>query len=442
MHPANINANFLVLSSDGQGMRVREHRRRRQHTKDKLGCTPCKQKRVKCDQRLPTCLRCSRNQRECVYEEVPPTNEDLPASDPSSSAHVPDEPPSGSSVPPDPLSVVQPSPSALVTALADSGASALSPWVKQNGTSVSNLLHHFSNNSATIMGQPIDPQLWELACRYEFMVSTMLAVSACHLRHYTVDGSRHRIAELGQMSAAIAKLTSALTLPLQKERADALLCTAVMLNAVTFASVVSHSVATSWVFDDSADRLGWLDLQLRFTKLEDATSEFREQSLLQPILDAGESKGPEAEGGEAEKAKQLPDTWKMLIGSEDDPNYSLYREPVMILAELRVAEPNCPNSFAYIGLVKKWDERFRDLVFVKDLRALWIVGYWLGLIGRLGIWWCARRVERDWTAVLRLLEDKKMDQQPGSEGRMWKALMADLRVASKWPPPAPEDGSF
>ena len=324
----------------------------------------------------------------------------------------------------------------LTTVVAEVNIEVANPWIKAHGTSVGNLLHHFSSNSATIMGQQFSPQLWELACRYKFFVSTMLAVSACHLRHHTVDPTAHTIAELGQVSTAITTLKSALELPLHEDRADALLCTAVMLNAVTFASVMNHSVSTSWVFSDSADRLGWLDLQLGFKRLEEATSQFRGSSLLQSILDeTGGTQASAAEADEVAKTETVPNSWRMLVGDKKMKNYHLYLEPVQVLAELRVAEPNCINSFAYFGLIKRFDDGFRDLLYEKDFRALWIVGYWLGLLDRLHIWWCSRRVERDWAAVVRFLGDKKLDQLPGDEGSMWKMLIADLSIASKWPPP-------
>jgi hypothetical protein len=337
------------------------------------------------------------------------------------------------------LSIVQPTAASLATIVAESNIEALNPWIKEHGTSVHNLLHHFSNNSATIMGQPLSPQFWDLACRYNFLVSTMLAVSACHLRHYTLDPAPHHIAELGQESAAITALKSALALPLHKDRADALLFTAVMLNAVTFAFVENHSLSTSWVFSNGSDRLGWLDLQLQFKKLEEATSQFRESSLLQPILDATDHQDPQLDHAEDLSLEGVPTAWRMLIGDKDTQNYRLYRRPVQILAELRLLEPDCNSSFAYFGLVGKLEEGFRNLLFDKDPRALWIFGYWLGLLGRLNIWWCKRRVERDWAAVLCFLQEKELDQRPDDKGRMWQALITDLSVASEWPPPQTEN---
>jgi len=333
------------------------------------------------------------------------------------------------------LSVVQPTASSLASIAAESDIEGLNPWIKEHGTSIGNLLHHFSNNSASIMGQPFDPQLWDLACRHKFLLSAVLAASACHLRHYSPNPTPHHIAELSQTSVAITTLKSTLALPLNKERADALLCMAVMLNGVAFAYVTTKSLSTSWVFSNNSDRLDWLDLQLRFKNLEEATSQFRESSLLQPILDAANGQGPPTDHARDMSFESVPTAWKMLIGDKDTQNYRLYREPIRLLAELRITEPHRNNSIAYFGLAMKLEDGFRDLLFERDLRALWILGYWLGLLGRLNIWWCSRRVERDWTAVLCFLREKELGQRPGDEGRMWQVLITDLSVASEWPPP-------
>jgi len=360
----------------------------------------------------------------------------------------PDAPGAAGSAPPEAshhaglsLGIVQPSPSTLAGLLAGSSAGTLSPWIRERGTPTDNLLHHFSSSSAAIMGQPFDPQLWELAGRYQFLVPTMLAVSASHLRHHTADPAPHHIVELGLVAASISTLKSALALPLDKERADALLCTAVILNAVTFADVTDRSPAASWVFSRSPDRLCWLDMLLRFKKLEQATFQFRASSVLQPILDAANA--PAAQDREA-GLDGLPEAWRWLIGDPAGPRFDLFCQPVRILSELSgQTKITCFTALAYFGLVNKFTEGFRDLLFEREPRAMWVFGYWLGMLGRLNIWWCARRVERDRAAVRIFLTDLAVGRRPGKEGRMWRVLMEDLASASEWPPPSPQsdDGS-
>ena len=335
--------------------------------------------------------------------------------------------------------MLPPNAASLATIVAERSAGSLSPWIEKHGTSVEKLVHHFSNNSARIMGQPMGPHFWDLALRHNFLVSIMLAVSACHLRYHTPNPAPHHIAELAQESSAIAALKSALVLPLHKDLADALVSTAVMLNAVSFASVVSNSISTSWVFSNSSDTLGWLDLQLQYKNLEKATSQFRESSFLPPSPDAIDVQADDPARAEDMGQGKLPVAWKMMLGDKDTQTFRSYLQPMRTLAYLRYLEPNCYNSFTYFGFLSKLDSGFRGLLFERDPRALWILGYWLGLLDRLKIWWCSRRIERDWTAVLHLLRERELDQRHGNEGQMWQALIADLSVASAWPQPQTEN---
>jgi hypothetical protein len=341
-------------------------------------------------------------------------------------------------LPPCSLSAIRPRASSMSTIAGEFSAEGLNPWIKEHGTSMANLLHHFSNNSMTIIGQLFSPQFWDLACGHRFLSSTVLAASACHLRHFSVNIASHHIAELGQLSAAITAMKSALALPLNKECADALFCMAVMLNGINFAYVMSNSMLTSWVFSDSPDRLDWLDLQLQFKNLEEAISPFRGSNLLRPITNTANGQRLSHEvprNAQDANLERVPITWRWLAGSKDTQNYHLYWEPLQVLAELRNTQPNYDNSIMYFGFIKTLENGFRNLLFSRDIRALWILGYWLGLLGRLNIWWCSRRVERDRAAILCFLREKELGRRPGDEGRMWQVLIADLGVASEWPPP-------
>ena len=66
-----MTAKFHVLSIDGPVLRLREHRRPRQHTKDKHGCILCKQKRVKvCDSLLTVAATNKDNSATCISRTV------------------------------------------------------------------------------------------------------------------------------------------------------------------------------------------------------------------------------------------------------------------------------------------------------------------------------------------------------------------------------------
>lgn len=44
--------------------------RRRRHLKSKLGCSTCKQRKVKCDERFPQCNNCIKRKVHCGYLDI------------------------------------------------------------------------------------------------------------------------------------------------------------------------------------------------------------------------------------------------------------------------------------------------------------------------------------------------------------------------------------
>ncbi len=111
---------------------------------------------------------------------------------------------------------------------------------------------------------------------------------------------------------------------------------------------------------------------------------------------------------------------------EGDADESCLREPVRILAELRLLSPQQANIMLYVQFIGKIDNNFLRLLSNRDKRALWALGYWLGLIGCLGMWWCDRRVLRDWTAIRDfLLQQDILEGEADDEKEMWQQLMED-----------------
>ena len=53
------------------GQYAKPHVTRRAHRKSRAGCTTCRQKRVKCDEKHPACTYCVRRKIDCSYESSP-----------------------------------------------------------------------------------------------------------------------------------------------------------------------------------------------------------------------------------------------------------------------------------------------------------------------------------------------------------------------------------
>jgi hypothetical protein len=308
---------------------------------------------------------------------------------------------------------------------------------KPKGTPIAALLHHVTVDLDTFLGMPLEPSLWDLACTHPHLLAAILALSACHLRHHSPDPYQHRIAEFSFESIALRMFQITLPDPLDQQRSDALLLTSMMLNTLTFAFVDDAACSTSWVSSDQADRLGWLSLQLGLKPLLLATKPFHERSILQPIFIASddEHKTFSAEGVSADR---VPEVWlKVLCGKAwgqnicgekpkgEDALGQYLHEPTRILSEIRRLQPSGENVLLFVQFVRKLDYEFLAMLFDRDERALWVMGYWLGLLGRLDMWWSKLRVARDWMAIRNFLLEKGVCRRKGEYGRMWRQLMND-----------------
>ncbi|KAH6642425.1 hypothetical protein C7974DRAFT_385415 [Boeremia exigua] len=56
---------------------------RRSHTKSRLGCSQCRRRRVKCDEKLPRCSSCTQRDEICVYSRFPTKSTPLPTTTPA-----------------------------------------------------------------------------------------------------------------------------------------------------------------------------------------------------------------------------------------------------------------------------------------------------------------------------------------------------------------------
>ncbi|GAB1316948.1 Sterol uptake control protein 2 [Madurella fahalii] len=427
-----MDARFLVLNmkDPGEEAGVREYHKRKHHTKDHLGCSSCKQRRIKCDKTRPTCLRCIRAQRNCQYRATVRRQQ---LSDGSSTA----------------IAGLVPASSCATTIV----ESILGPLVKaqglpnasRNATPVNILLSHITSAQGSgVFGPmiPLDPSIWDLSCRHPHLLAALLAVSSCHLNYHTVDASAHRAAEYTFASTALALFRPALLQELNSQTgSDALLLTSMTLNMLAFAAVNEDSDQfASWVFSDDKNRLSWLGLQLGLKPLLLATKPFRNQSLLQPMFAASDDEYKTFSTDTASLGR-LPEGWTELISSGLDccrvdgeqcsgkRNATCGRalvEPVRALADTKRLRPSAENMFRYVQFVGKMEPEFLRLLYERDERTLWIFGYWLGLVGRLGMWWSDKRVQRDRAAIKTfLMEVKGVCERDGPQGVMWRQRMEE-----------------
>ncbi|KAJ4287713.1 hypothetical protein N0V90_012416 [Kalmusia sp. IMI 367209] len=279
--------------------------------------------------------------------------------------------------------------------------------------------------------------------------NTILTISACHLRHISPGTLQHRIAEHFQQSQVLHGLRNTLQTPtkhLGQSGVNAAMLSALLLNMIAFAlpefqAATSVDPQTSWVFSNDDNRLGWLDLQVALRPLLHSMDLYIDNtlSLLGPVFFGGMK-----ESWEFMKMFHafdlIPQSWKEFFEIRDivsgcdcrSPQIGeIFRAPVTILIQLRDLEPMPSNIYKTIQFLAKVQRPYRALLLKNDERALWLFGYWLGVLCRFkNIWWCEKRARRDYTAILVWLRQRDLTKRPGHEGLLWKEKMAELQCVS------------
>lgn len=127
-------------------------------------------------------------------------------------------------------------------------------------------MQHLHQDWGQIFDIPCSPEILSLFKSHSLVRNTILAITACHLRHVSPGVIHHRVAEHFQQSLALHDYQATLDTPRQElgqSDVDVLLVSAVLLNilALTLPESGTSEVSDSWVFSLRQDRLGWLALQ-------------------------------------------------------------------------------------------------------------------------------------------------------------------------------------
>lgn len=328
-------------------------------------------------------------------------------------------------------------------------------------------MRHFQRHWADIFHIARSYEIISLSKSHSLVRNIILAITACHLRHVSPGVLQHRIAEHFQHSLALQDYQRVLDTPREKlgqSGVDALLLSAVLLNILAFALPESETASeldpsTSWVFSSREDRLGWLALQAGLKALLTSMAAYLDKSL--SFLDTiflGAEKESWAFVRVGQGLEGVPERWIKVfeldgtgcdcdgatassadaVDAPGDQNGAaaranpggVFHSVVKILAQLRDLEPVRLNVFKNLQFLGKVQAEFRALLYDRDERALWLFGYWLGLMCRFeGIWWYDKRVRRDYKAIRMWLEQLHLPERPGIEGEMWREMMKEFELA-------------
>jgi hypothetical protein len=288
----------------------------------------------------------------------------------------------------------------------------------------------------------------------------VLAIAASNLRHLSPEVTQYRVAECYYLSCSLRDYQTTRHFPPEKLGQDGvnrLLLSGVLLNVLAFAFPESEMTSdnndpgSSWVFLPRQERLGWLALHAGLRFLFKAMDAYLEQSLvfLGPFFFGGRKAWGLKRGLGVEI---MPERWVRFFqldsvdssgecgtatirrprqtvndGGVHEVDGRVYLLPAIVLAQLRHLEPVPETIFTNLFFLGKMDTEFRELLFQRDRRALWLFGYWLGLMCRYQkVWWFESRVTRDYKAVCLWL-DGVNDDNDDNDNDEWKVMMDELK---------------
>lgn len=305
------------------------------------------------------------------------------------------------------------------------------------GTSRIFLLHHFRQlfSHIELLGPLGTDAVVELGLSRPYLLDAVLAVAASHLRHSTPSSAAYCVAEHFQQGLTLRSFQQALTQSMDQKSADALILTSMMLNLLSFSVLGGVDPLTSWVFSEENGRLNWFSLQLGLRPLLYATCDFREKSMLQWMYESSDDEHHNFHGQGPHSLDAVPKPWRALCDllhqpSEDD----IFHEPLRFLAILKDTAPSDETFLLYLGFFGVLGTDFRTLLEQGDERAMWILGYWFGLLCRFkDVWWMKTRTQRDYHAIQIWLQQRRMSARDDVvEAQMWIELIHDLKLAHCW----------
>ena len=349
---------------------------RKTHVKSRSGCDSCKRRRKKCDERLPICSCCFEQGLSCRYEKV---NQVSIVSRKESS------PPLRSSL----------------------------IWTGVPGLTTAETKHfnHFHSQTLCTLGSASVQKVIELtlpaAISFDFLKHAVCTLAASHAV-FLSEG--HDSSVTRYYDKALSTFRQRLTSPISGQDLDAILTSCVLLGMIAFSK--PHESATR-----SQDRLGiahlrWLTPQIGLRAIMSDTRHLLNQSAWASVYkqDAHQFR------------REIPSfldrgglfSEKMLQGLEIllDINQgfnqcnNIYFTVLQSMIPLLSVTPSEVSLTQLLAVMHRFKPDFYGLLQRRDLRALLLLAYWLGLMCRVDLWWISSRARSECLAYCEYLDGR------------------------------------
>ena len=355
---------------------------RRSHNKSRTGCTQCKLRKIKCDERHPQCSNCERREIACIYPaasnersledgHAPPSLQPVASQESSADTSSNDR------------SQVQESVPLYVSAYATTKAANVDDL---------ELMHHWSTTTSVVLGDngvgPSWLTIWQtdipnLAFNHEFLIEGILTVAAQHMSYTTPS----RRSELVMKASAHQQVALA---AFQRSLRDLTPDNCVALFSFAWLSIpMTFSMISKDAMDSAApesDAFNWLGMLRGGYHIFQMHRERIQESFLKPLID---SMLPEDTSMDQAftHSEQILALNSLVDNFSDEAASQACRTAVQYLAQTFIQNESLrARAMSPVLVTMIWPTRqtqvFMDLIDQRSPEALVILAHYCVLIHR------------------------------------------------------------
>ncbi|KAL6237971.1 hypothetical protein BDW75DRAFT_202714 [Aspergillus navahoensis] len=387
---------------------------RRAHKKSRNGCLICKGRRVKCDERKPSCLRCENYGALCVYA----SSSTSPLSSRSGGGTSSTTTSANRSTPPNrtlaSLSILD-----MVSQVRNalSNDLALAPCTIGNRDEALNLAvdsfrffvtYSLNNVSTPLIQKVMRHEMVHIAFDTPYLMYTLLGCGILHMNRISPPNESREIGEAYFWQRAVQLYSAALQHPVNQQNVSGLIA-ASMLIGLTSLTPLKFEIQDSWVFTGRGSDLNWLAIQGGLACILKHAGEYVPGSIWGAPFSESNEHESRLFRFEITKGREglRPDLADLCgITDETDDRTSPYWHPIKLLTPYMELERNAQNASQCVTWMGRLDPPFVNLCRERDPRALVILAYWMGLMCSLSRWvpWVEGRIRKECIAVCIYLE--------------------------------------
>ncbi|KAL5342053.1 hypothetical protein BJX70DRAFT_386463 [Aspergillus crustosus] len=402
--PRAFQTTFQISLPNGPG--GAPYHARRSHKKSRSGCIVCKTRRVKCDERKPSCRRCENYGASCIYP-----SSTSPART-SSSLDSTDQPNRTLTS----LSIAE-----MVGKLRNGigGDLAFAPRVIGDNDTVFKLAVDSFQFFLTSSSETAAPGLVKEVMRREmihvafdnpYLLYTIIGCGILHMNRICSTDKSRELAEAYFWQRALQLYSRALQHQVDEKNVDGLI-SASMFIGITSIIPPRFEIHDSFVFTGRHSDLNWLAIQGGLACILKVAAKYLPTSIWgTPFGQNNEWESKlfkyevtQGRGGLHPGLADLCEITEMTT-AETSPYYF----PLKILSPYLELEANAENAAQCTTWMGRIDPEFVNLCRECDPRALVILAYWMGLMCTLSEWqpWVEGRVRNECIAICIYLESE------------------------------------